>query len=79
MGSTTRAKPSTRKKPIQNELLPSTKVISHDDSSPHTEENPAPQNKRLKEKDSERLDPGAADMPGQADPALTAMGEINQA
>jgi len=31
MGNTTGAKSSTRKKPIQNELLPSTKVISHGD------------------------------------------------
>jgi len=36
MENTTGAKPSTRKKPIRNELLPSTKVISHGDNAPRT-------------------------------------------
>jgi|GEM_PF-6335121 len=77
--NTTGAKPSTKKKPIQNELLPSTKVISHSDSTPRTGKNPTLKNKLLEEKDSERLDPRAACTPGRADPDMATVGEIDQA
>lgn len=70
MENTTGAKLSERKKPIQNELLPSTKVLNHGNSAPRTGENTALQNKQLEEKDSKRLDPGVACTPGRADPEM---------
>jgi len=78
MENTTGAKSSTRKKPIQNELLPSMKVISHSDNTPRTGENPALKSKLLEEKDGKQLNPGAACTPGRSSSEIATVGEINR-
>ncbi len=47
--------------------------------APRTGENPNLQNKLLEEKDGERLDPGTACPPGQADQAMATVGEVDRA
>ena len=46
-------------------------------SAPRVEENPNLQNKLLEEKDGERLEPRTTSTPGQADPAMATVGEID--
>jgi len=49
------------------------------DAAPRAGEKPNLQNKLLEEKDGERLDPGTACTPGQADPTMATMGEVDRA
>jgi len=48
-------------------------------AAPRAGKNPNVQNKLLEETDGERLDPGTACSPGQADPAMATVGEIDGA
>jgi hypothetical protein len=49
------------------------------EGTPRAGENPNLQNKLLEEKDGERLEPGTACTPGQADPAMATVGEVDRA
>jgi len=49
------------------------------DGAPRAGENPNLQSKLLEEKDGERLDFGATCTPGQADPAMAPLGEVDRA
>jgi len=51
------------------------KTINHEDSPPHTGENPALKRKLVEEKDGDRLNPGAACMQGKADSEMETAGE----
>ena len=49
------------------------------EAAPRAGENPNLQNKLLEEKDGERLDTGTTSAPGQADPAMATLGEVDRA